>query len=437
MSDEPIFNKISDAISFIVQARAEEIERTYSSLFPHWQPFPIDKLRKIILKDCEELLDCPYSSIDENDPDYIRNLIFREIEKLCQFQLEPFKKGSEIHLPSLTNTQLLQVKNSCLQLSKLAFLLRLVVPQSYEGVPMLSFLLNVSVIWAKYCTLEQSKRMIQKPFPTLTAAFIVWGQNEVTEFLQKVIENTTKGLSLPGPNEDKARYQKIGSGTETESLLNKLLTEDIHKAWIQVVKRHKIDEAFLGEVEGVMFIPHAVCNDFLNELERDLLKEKGIPRKQLRERHATKKYRDMSAKDEKIPDEFLRLLEDLEQQHIVNVSVVHTGLKDFESTPTEIQLSNEMVEEYFIKDPERTAINTERNEQICSELRNWAGRQPKQAHLVHEVVEYMIRGLTDPATNFEEAFKVTKIAEVLNIDKKEVRRIFNKIKEEVPFQNFS
>ncbi len=33
MGDVPIFNKISDAISFIVQARAEEIERTCSPLY--------------------------------------------------------------------------------------------------------------------------------------------------------------------------------------------------------------------------------------------------------------------------------------------------------------------------------------------------------------------------------------------------------------------
>lgn len=148
-----------------------------------------------------------------------------------------------------------------------------------------------------------------------------------------------------------------------------------------------------------------------------------------------------------LPHAFKRDLQDIMKTHPGDnpkeISIMYTEQPDFEDAPTEIPLSNEMAE-YFIRNPEKEIMALEGREQICSELRTWAGKQPKQAHLTHEVVEYMIRAVTEPAADREEVFEVTKIAEAINsrrktnkkTTKKEVRSVLNKIKEDLPFLEF-
>ncbi len=195
--------------------------------------------------------------------------------------------------------------------------------------------------------------------------------------------------------------------------------------------------------EDLRNLYNAIRRDCINKTESHLAKENGITRDEWREyREKEKLMEQLEMKGENPSVELRRRYEELNQKriHRIKANVVTTELQDFEDTLTEMELSNEVVD-YFVNNPEETARAIQRRKKICNALQEWVDRQPKQAHLANEVVEYIIRTVTEPTFDSEEAFKVTKIAEALNsrrktkrkTTRKEVRSVLDKIKEEVSF----
>ncbi|HEX3037275.1 MAG TPA: hypothetical protein VHT73_19495, partial [Thermodesulfobacteriota bacterium] len=204
--------------------------------------------------------------------------------------------------------------------------------------------------------------------------------------------------------------------------LTGLKDDDIFDAMAE--SDHKINQLTWG-----------VIYDSLNESASQLGKNIGITIKDLRE-HITKikELRNLvNAENNQINKR--KLTEQLEQvikefEELMSTQV-HTDQDDTEGVPLKVEVSNEMVE-YFIKPPDLYVIRNERKEIILDELPKWADKQPKQATRARDVVEYCVKMLNDPSADHETVFKVTKVAEALDMDDKEVRRIWNKIKKEIP-----
>jgi len=97
--------------------------------------------------------------------------------------------------------------------------------------------------------------------------------------------------------------------------------------------------------------------------------------------------------------------------------------------------SNEIIQEYntdlenYVNDH-----NREEKREIIKLLEQWTDEQPQQAKLARKTVNYIVKNLNKDMDEDElkAIFRVTTIAESLGTERKEIRRIYNKIIEDNP-----
>ena len=268
--------------------------------------------------------------------------------------------------------------------------------------------------------------------------------NEILDKLHRDADKVTKGIYHPddpkgtkdtkfvSDNQTDLPDKRKKLRTEAEGLYDEVLVKTLHKK-ISMLSKEKLLEKMFEWDDDLAYLPYSYQKDLATEIESRVAKEDRIPIKTQRALNKKIKELEISTRKGKGPPEKLEeAFREIEGLIRKDVSISHIGEEDFEGMPNEIAVSNEMVE-YFIKNPEEIALSEEKREKICGALQDWAAIQPKQARLTHKVVEYVTRVVNDPTVNPREAFKVNKISEALNTDKKDVRRVLNKIKEEVSF----
>ncbi len=197
-----------------------------------------------------------------------------------------------------------------------------------------------------------------------------------------------------------------------------------------------LKEGFIKAVFGdyeMRFVPYKVALDLWGAQEASLAKKTGVPIQTLRNhKKKIKELIELVNEGKEPPEKLEQAFKEYAELFKKEISIVHTDQKDFDGVPTDKMVSNEEKVEYFIKNPEENALFVETREKLCGALQDWADMQPGQAHLAREVVEYVVRAIKDPDPDVDEVFKVTKIAKALNVDKKNIRRVFNKMKEGIP-----
>lgn len=208
--------------------------------------------------------------------------------------------------------------------------------------------------------------------------------------------------------------------TEAEGIFDLLLTKTLNEKFSGLSWLELVDKMFNPD-KKLKYFPNSYKKDLENEIESIRTKKTGLTVKDLREiKKETEKLGKLVDKGMAPKIELERELEQTQKKLAQGeFTISHHELEDFE------------VSEYFIKEPDTYAMKREAKKLIIEELQNSANRQ--QGRLPHDIVEYIVRILKGPATEFEEAFKLTKIAEAVNTDEKEVRRVLNRIRDKKPF----
>lgn len=317
---KPIFPKISDAISYLVNLRVKSIEQSLINrgIFGQWQPFPTNKLKTIIRKDWKALLKCSLLGIDRRGPEFIQNLLYKLLLKASKRfkKVTHDKEYPHIFPNELSNSQLIEFSQVYSRGGRLIQLLMLIIPQNSSYLTILRIQLRYLTERLMACEDEIHKRKMQKPRSYLCAAFFAWGGKDVETFLMKVIENTTRGLYLPGDR--KAAYRKVNSGTDTEAELKKILYEQIGKKYEKAVRRGKVYDALLGEFPDVMFFPNTVRSRLISKIEsQNANKNLMTIRDWRRYRELIKQKEVVEAEGARVPAELIEKLNRLEEIRLV------------------------------------------------------------------------------------------------------------------------
>lgn len=466
--DQIPFDEINKILEFFDQTRDEFLKRCYYT--HHYDDSPSNRRFKDNLCGVKRYPFCLkclviHSTKNPKCPHDPKSVL--TIDDICDLMHSLFTQLKNIILTSdtigdLTDQKLIDVKISFQKLLILSIILEdILVTVSHKEWKILEkfseFLLNIYKA-VERCNSVLQGRMRDKRFPLLTAHYYFNKDDNAAIELLGIAEKYTRELYLPNENHailGNAIFTKIRIGkrdlnedvSETEGFLSYILNDNIVFVWKKVENKQGDEwyiinyatdaptylRALLGEEDEINYIPNSIQKDFINETDKIYCKDKGITHDDLRER---RKVEESMRKNEITPNDYECFQRDFNQKIIKKVNSVHTDCKVKEENlmPHEIDVSNEKVEYLSIDSdaPDEKTLKEDSREKICIELRNWGNSQPRNAHLAKNLVEYVIREIDNPSEDSEEVLKITKMADALGCDKKEIRRILKKIKVDLP-----
>jgi len=188
--------------------------------------------------------------------------------------------------------------------------------------------------------------------------------------------------------------------------------------------------AILGNNEDVNNIWNKEREDFLTVIEKDSREQYGKTQSEYKKYgKKLKEKKEYLEQKEEVPEELRNYLE--YHHNYKTHTIIHTDIhtEHYELDKNEIIVECNIDFENYVNE-----YNREGKREIVKLLEQWSGKQPKQAELARKTVDYIVRNLNKDMDEDEikTIFRVTTIAESLGTEHKEIRSIFNKLKEDTP-----
>jgi len=384
----------------------------------------------------EQILSTSKDDFNTIDDAHIHKLIKRKNKKIREYY-------KDIPIKDLSNIQLAACKE---EFKHMGILLSILYFPSKTEVQRYS----QQYLWPLQKEFYDRQRESKKKHPNryYSGKLISKGDEESRFYMRKDINENTRGLVLPGDDIEKddnvkwVKYHikeqakiaepikkiepgsKVKTGYDTTQEFETLYYESSSRFWNPIINDYKQSVlAILGGDMNINNIIHDVRKNFMHVREGEYRELYSKTRSQFREYKKVlsleKKFRKAGGLEP--PEELKYFLE-----HNVNYK-----------TPID---ENKVCSNVSTDDGIRELDEPRERACLIKELTKWDEVQPKQAHGARKVVEYIqtkLESMEYPNPRIcdedeDKMFTVTTVAESTGVDPGQVRKIYNKMKTDIP-----